>query len=96
MLNIERRTESGIVIILPGTEATGFSPVGRLTDQIFQGLKEQHGKGIDDDETVAGSRCAVDRGMCGARIRAGSRDRDGGLVSDTLGGYSESLAPGAD
>lgn len=86
MLNIERRTESGIVIILPGTEATGFSPVGRLTDQIFQGLKEQHGKGIDDDETMLGSRCAVDRGARGARIFDRARDCCGGVVKDTSGG----------
>ena len=41
MLNIERRTESGIVINLPGTESTGFSPVGHLTDQIIDGLRER-------------------------------------------------------
>ena len=32
------RDIAGIVIELPGTEATGFSPVGHLTDQIMEGF----------------------------------------------------------
>ena len=47
--------------------------------------KEQSRKG-KDDEGVVDSRWAVDRGMCGARIRDRSRDRDGGLVINTYGG----------
>jgi len=35
------RVVHGITIILPGTESTGFSPVGRLMDQIIDGLRER-------------------------------------------------------
>lgn len=84
MLNIERRTESGIVIILPGTESTGFSPVGHLTDQIFQELKERHGKG-KDDEGMVDSRWAVDRGVSHAGIRAGEAGCGGGMMTATQG-----------
>ena len=98
MLNIERRTESGIVINLPGTESTGFSPVGRLTDQIIDGLRERE-VAIDimedskhGEESKNGLGCcgdtAMDKRMPGAGVRAGARARCGGLVSDTLGGYA--------
>ena len=38
---VRRVIEPGITISLPGTESTGFSPVGRLTDQIIDGLRER-------------------------------------------------------
>ena len=38
---VQRVMEPGITISLPATESTGFSPVGHLTDQIFQGLRER-------------------------------------------------------
>lgn len=40
----------------------------------------------EDDEGMLGSRCAVDRGVCGARIRARTHARGGGLVT---GGRSD-------
>ena len=80
----ERRTVCGIVITLSATESTGFSPVGHLTDQMFQELKERRGGG-KDDEGMVDSRWAVDRGVSHAGIRAGSAARGGGMMRATQG-----------
>lgn len=78
----ERRTVCGIVITLSATESTGFSLIGHLTDQIFQGLKERHGKGKDDYETAMGDsrHNSLDLRVVGARIRDWSRARGGGIL----------------
>ena len=92
------RRVNGITISLSATEATGFSPVGRLTDQIIDGLREREAviDIVEDIKRGEGSKNGL--GCCGdtaldKRVHCDgicdrSRDRDGGLVSDTLGGYA--------
>ena len=91
---VQRVMEPGITISLLGTESTGFSPVGRLMDQIIDGLREREAA-IDimedskhGEESKNGLGCcgdtAMDKRMPGAGVRAGARARCGGLVSDTL------------
>lgn len=81
---VQRVMEPGITVCLPGTESTGFSPVGHIVNQIVDGLKEQNGKG-KDDEGMVDSRWAVDRGVSHAGIRAGSAARGGGMMRATQG-----------
>ena len=92
------RVVHGITIILPGTESTGFSPVGRLMDQIIDGLREREAAIDIMEDSKHGEESKNGLGCCGdtaldKRVHCDgicdrSRDRDGGLVSDTLGGYA--------
>ena len=46
----EQRTVCGVKILLPGTESTGFSPVGHLTDQILNGLRKRDDRRDQEEE----------------------------------------------
>ena len=101
MLNIERRTESGIVINLPGTESTGFSLIGHIVGQIVDGLREREAVSNIMEENGRGKESKNGLGCCGdtavdkrashAGIYDRSRARGGGMVT---GGVFGSLARG--
>ena len=95
------RMVNGITITLSATESTGFSPVGHLTDQIVDELRETviditegNGDGKENKDVMGCGRCAVDRGMSRAGIRTRAADRCGGILIPPGGIWISGKGPG--
>ena len=54
-----KREVAGIKIALPGTESTGFSPIGHLTDQIVDGLRNRRDDRRDQEEENNGKNESI-------------------------------------